>query len=75
MLDKSLSAGKKLRPVANEKASTGNGMVNSTEISLTKLKSGQAVDASNFRADVTVTNSIDASDVGTMKSKAGTALP
>ena len=32
----------------------GNGSVNATDISLTKSQSGQPVDASNFRSDVTV---------------------
>jgi hypothetical protein len=54
---------------------TGNGSVNSTDISLTKLKSGQAIDSSNFREDVTVSNSINSSDVSTVKLKSGTALP
>ena len=54
---------------------TGNGSVNASDVSLTKLKSGQAVDASNFREDVTVNNSINASDVSLVKSKSGTALP
>ena len=52
-----------------------NGSVNASDVSLTKLKSGQAVDASNFRTDATVSNSINASDVSTVKSKSGTALP
>ena len=54
---------------------SGNGTVNSTDVSQTKLKSGQAVDAANFRTDVTVSNSINATDVGTVKLKVGTALP
>ena len=54
---------------------TGSGTVNSTDVSQTKSKSGQAVDATNFRTDVTVSNSINATDVGTVKLKVGTALP
>jgi CSLREA domain-containing protein len=54
---------------------TGNGTVNASDVSLTKLKSGQAVDASNFREDVTVSGSINASDVSSVKLKSGTALP
>ena len=53
----------------------GNGSVNATDVSLTKLKSGQPVDASNFRTDVTVSNSINATDVSSVKLKSGTALP
>ena len=54
---------------------TGNGAVNASDVSQTKSKSGQAVDASNFRTDVTVSNSINSSDVSAVKSKSGTALP
>jgi hypothetical protein len=54
---------------------TGNGTVNASDVSLAKLKSGQAVDSSNFRSDVTVSNSINSSDVSTVKLKSGTALP
>jgi hypothetical protein len=54
---------------------TGNGSVNATDVSQTKLKSGQPVDATNFRNDVNVSNSINATDVSTVKLKTGTALP
>ncbi len=54
---------------------TGNGSVNASDVSLTKLKSGQSVDATSFRTDVTVSNSINATDVSTVKLKTGTALP
>jgi CSLREA domain-containing protein len=54
---------------------TGNGSVNASDVSQTKSKSGQPVDASNFRNDVTVNNSINASDVSLVKSRSGTALP
>jgi len=54
---------------------TGNGTVNASDVSQTKSKSGQAVDASNFRTDVTVNGSINASDVSLVKSRSGTALP
>ena len=53
----------------------GNGSVNSTDVSQTKLKSGQAVDVTNFRTDVNLSNSINATDVSAVKFKAGTALP
>jgi ABC-type uncharacterized transport system ATPase subunit len=53
----------------------GNGAVNASDVSLTKAKSGQIVDATNFRSDVSVNNSINASDVSLVKSKSGTALP
>ena len=54
---------------------TGNGIVNSSDVSETKLQSGQALSSSNFREDVTVSGSINASDVSTVKSKSGTSLP
>ena len=54
---------------------SGNGLVNASDVSLTKLKSGQAVDSSNFRNDINVNGSINASDVSTVKLKSGTALP
>ena len=54
---------------------TGNGSVTSSDVSLTKLRSGQVVDSSNFRNDVNVSNSISATDVSSVKLKVGTALP
>jgi hypothetical protein len=54
---------------------TANGTVNASDVGQTKARSGQAVDATNFRTDVTVSGSINASDVGLVKSKAGTFLP
>jgi hypothetical protein len=53
----------------------GNGSVNASDITLTKSKSGQVVDATDFRNDVTVNGSINASDVSLVKSNSGTALP
>ena len=54
---------------------SGNGTVNATDVSQTKLRSGQAIDASNFRSDVNVNNSINGTDVSTIKLKVGTAFP
>ena len=54
---------------------TGNGAVNSSDISQTKSQSGQGVTASNFRTDVTVNAAINSSDISLVKSKSGTALP
>ena len=54
---------------------TGNGTVNATDVSETKSKSGQSVNASNFRNDVTVNGNINSTDVSIVKSKSGTALP
>jgi CSLREA domain-containing protein len=54
---------------------TGDGTVNSSDISLTKSKSGQTVGSSNFREDVTLDGSLNSSDISLVKSKSGTALP
>jgi hypothetical protein len=54
---------------------TGNGSVNGTDVSQTKLQSGQAVTGLNFRNDVTVSGSINGTDVSSVKLKSGTALP
>jgi hypothetical protein len=54
---------------------TGNGIVNSSDIAQTQSQSGQSVTAANFREDVTVNGSINSSDIGLVQSKSGTALP
>ena len=54
---------------------TGNGSVNSSDISQTKSQSGQTVSQTNFRTDVTTNNSINSSDISLVKSRSGTALP
>jgi hypothetical protein len=54
---------------------SGNGSVNASDISETKSRSGQTVNATNFRNDVSVNGSINASDVSLVKSRTGTALP
>ena len=53
----------------------GNGTVNSSDVSQTKLQSGQAVTNSNFREDVNANGTINSSDVSLVKVKSGTALP
>jgi hypothetical protein len=54
---------------------TGNGAVNSSDVSETKSLSGSAVNASNFRRDVTTNGSINSSDISLVKSRSGNALP
>ncbi|MEP6810217.1 MAG: hypothetical protein ABI992_08225 [Chthoniobacterales bacterium] len=54
---------------------TGNGTVDAPDVGQTKSFSGQALDATNFRADVNVSGVINASDIGLVKSTAGTSLP
>ncbi len=54
---------------------TGDGAVNSADVSQTKSRSGQAVSISNFRSDVTVDNTINAADISLIKSQSGQGLP
>ena len=54
---------------------TGDGSVNSADISQTKSQSGHGVTSSNFREDVTADGSINSADISIVKSKSGTALP
>ncbi len=54
---------------------TGNGLVNSSDIAQTQSQSGQPVSGSNFREDVTANGLINSSDIGLVQSKSGTGLP
>lgn len=54
---------------------TGNGAVNSSDISQTQSESGHVVSATNFREDVTANGAINSSDISVVQSKSGTALP
>ena len=54
---------------------TGDGFVNSADISQTKSQSGQAVTGSNFREDVNADGFINSADISLVKSESGTALP
>jgi hypothetical protein len=54
---------------------TGDGFVNSADISQTKSQSGNAVTASNFREDLNTDGFINSADISLVKSKSGTALP
>lgn len=49
--------------------------VSSSDIAQTKGRSGQTVDAVNFRSDVNLSGSFTASDIALVKSRAGTVLP
>jgi hypothetical protein len=53
----------------------GNGSVNAGDITQTKIQSGQAVTATNFRQDVNANGSINAGDISLVKTKSGTSLP
>jgi arylsulfate sulfotransferase len=54
---------------------TGNGIVNSSDISQTQSQSGQPVTGANFREDVTASGQINSSDINFVQSKSGSALP
>ena len=54
---------------------SGNASVTGTDVSQTKLQSGVAVGAANFREDVVVNGAISGTDVSAVKLKSGTALP
>jgi len=54
---------------------TGDGFVNSADISQTKSQSGQSVGSSNFREDVNADGFLNSADISLVKSKSGTALP
>ena len=53
---------------------SGNGSVNSSDISQTKRNADQAVDASNFRTDVNTSGNITDADTELVKSMSGTSL-
>jgi hypothetical protein len=54
---------------------SGNGSVNSSDVSQTKGQSGTAASSGNFRADVINNGTINSTDVSAVKSASGTALP
>jgi uncharacterized delta-60 repeat protein len=49
----------------------GNGVVNASDVSQTKSRSGQAATAANFRSDVTGNGMISASDLALVKAHSG----
>jgi hypothetical protein len=53
---------------------SGNGLVNSTDISQTQAQSGQSVTGSNFRTDVNANGLINSTDITIVQSKSGTGL-
>jgi hypothetical protein len=52
-----------------------NGTVNASDVSQTKARVGQQINASNFRSDVNANGYIDAADIALVKSRVGTGLP
>ena len=55
--------------------SKNNGVVDSADVDFVTNRVGQALDATNFRADVTIDGMIDSKDVNVVESKKGTSLP
>ena len=53
---------------------TGNGTVNSTDVSQTKAQSGHVITTANFREDVIVSGDINSTDVSAVKARSGTGL-
>ena len=53
----------------------GNGVVNASDVSQTKSRSGQAITAANFRSDVVANGTINASDLALVKSRSGAGGP
>ena len=53
---------------------SGNGSVTGTDVSQTKLQSGQPVGASNFREDVVVNGAINGTDVSAVKVEFGDSV-
>ena len=54
---------------------TGDGLVNSADISQAKSQSGTALTNSNFREDINGDGFINSADISLVKSKSGTGLP
>jgi|GEM_PF-598312 len=54
---------------------TGNGFVNSADVTQTQSQSGQSVTSSNFREDVTADGYIASGDVSLVQAQSSTGLP
>jgi hypothetical protein len=53
----------------------GSKVVTASDISAVKAQSGLPVTQANFRADVAVSGSVNATDIGRVKTNAGFAIP
>ncbi len=53
----------------------GSGGVTSSDVSGTKAVANQTLTSANFRSDVSVNGSINASDIGQVKAASGTSIP
>jgi len=54
---------------------SGDGVVNSADITQTRRQSGNVADSSNFREDVTTDGVINSADITLVRRQSGTALP
>jgi hypothetical protein len=54
---------------------SGNGIVNASDVSQTKSQVGMPIGSSNFREDVNANGTISSTDVAIVKSDVGTSLP
>ncbi len=54
---------------------SGNKMVNGTDISQTKVQSGSLTTAANFREDVNASGSVNGTDISIVKVRSGSGLP
>ncbi|MBA2430648.1 MAG: S8 family serine peptidase, partial [Chthoniobacterales bacterium] len=54
---------------------TANRVVNSTDVSQTKTRSGETANGTNFRSDVFANGAINGNDIGLIKSRSGNQLP
>lgn len=54
---------------------TGNGIINSTDLAITKSRIGQVIDSNTFRSDIQPNGSVSAADVSLVKFNMGTSLP
>jgi hypothetical protein len=52
-----------------------NGAVNAGDVSQTKSRIGQVVDATNFRSDINANGTLNAADASQVKANLGHALP
>ncbi|MDQ6655474.1 MAG: dockerin type I repeat-containing protein [Verrucomicrobiota bacterium] len=54
---------------------TGDGTVNSADLTQTRARSGQGLDGTNFRSDITVDGLINSADATAVRSNSGNSLP
>ncbi len=55
--------------------SSGNGVINSTDLSQTKARVGQPITTNTFRSDIQANGSVNAADISLVKLNMGSSLP